>query len=140
MFKLNKSTRFAIYAMVELASVEGKSLPAAAIAEKYNISEHHVAKVLQQLAKNGLVESIRGVGGGFRILTDPKEVTLWDLVKIFEPLSERQNCAFQEGQECCRLHACNIHQVLQEIEDQIYYTLKSVTIGTLCFPKRIFEA
>lgn len=108
------------------------------IADKYHISEHHVAKVLQQLAKTGLVRSIRGIKGGFQIARDPKEITMMDVVEIFEPHLPHSGCLLLDFEEKCNNQgACRIGEVFSEIQEQAFYTLKSVSIATLISPKKI---
>ena len=138
MIKLNKSTRFAIYAIMELGENPEEILTVKHIAEKYTISEHHVAKVMQQLVRVAMVRSIRGIGGGFQINKDPKEITLMDIVEIFEPLHIQRGCLLAGSPENCHQeNACRIAEVFNEIQEQAYYTLKSLSIATLVSPKKI---
>ncbi|NIR48933.1 Rrf2 family transcriptional regulator [candidate division KSB1 bacterium] len=138
MVKLNKSTRFALYAIVELSSNPDGVVSAGEIAEKYHISEHHVAKVLQQLVRARLIRSIRGIKGGFQIAKDPKEITMLDIVELFEPQAPQNGCLLLDYEESCELEGvCRIGEVFNEIQEQAIYTLKSVSIATLISPKRI---
>ncbi len=84
--KLQKATCFALFAVLELAADPTRQLAAAEIAEKYGISLHHLAKVLRDLARAGVVESARGVGGGYRFAGNPKRLTLMDVIELFEPI------------------------------------------------------
>jgi Rrf2 family protein len=138
MIKLNKSTRFALYALVELSHDAEAILSAKQIAEKYKISEHHVVKVLQQLAREGLTRSVRGLKGGFQIAKNPKEITMLQVVEIFEPPTPPHSCALLDAADACEIKGvCRIGNVLEEIQQQAYYTLKSVTIATLIAPKKV---
>jgi Rrf2 family protein len=138
MIKLNKSTRFALYALVELSHDAEAILSAKQIAEKYKISEYHVVKVLQQLARVGLTRSVRGLKGGFQIAKNPKEITMLEVVEIFEPRTPPHSCALLDAAGTCEIKgACRIGNVLEEIQQQTYYTLKSVTIATLIAPKKV---
>ncbi len=138
MVKLNKSTRFALYSVLELSSNPQGVVSAGEIAQKYNISEHHVAKVLQQLVRARLIRSIRGINGGFQIAKDPKEITMMDVVEIFEPRHPQNSCLLFDFDEACQLaDTCRIGKVFNEIQEQALYTLKSVTIATLISPKKM---
>lgn len=140
MVKLNKSTRFALYSIVELSLDPQGVLSAGQIAEKYRISEHHVAKVLQQLVRARLIRSIRGIKGGFQIARDPKEITMMDVVQIFEPSPPHDGCLLLDFEETCQLReTCRIGEVFNEIQEQAIYTLRSVSIATLISPKKISQ-
>ncbi|MFQ5628295.1 MAG: RrF2 family transcriptional regulator [bacterium] len=138
MVKLNKSTRFALYAVVELSRNQESLYTAKHIAEKYHVSEHHVAKVLQQLVRAGLIRSIRGINGGFQIARNPKEITMFEVVQIFEPQTPETRCLLlDQAATCDHLDACRIGDVFEEIREQTNYTLKSISIATLISPKKI---
>lgn len=136
--KLNKSTRFALYCIVELSRNPETVVSAKEIAEKYRISEHHVANVLQQLARVGMIRSIRGIHGGFQIVRDPREITMLDVIEIFEPRIPQNGCVLvDEPGECAVFGGCRIDEIFNEIQEQAYYTLKSVSMATLLAPKKI---
>ncbi len=140
MVKLNKSTRFALYSVVELSLNPEGLLSAAEIAQKYRISEHHVAKVLQQLVRARMIRSIRGSKGGFQIARDPKEITMLDIVSLFEPVAPRDGCLLLDFNEACEMkEACRIGDVFNEIQEQAIYTMKSISIATLISPKKMLQ-
>ena len=87
--KLQKASRFALYAVLELAADPARQLSAAEIAGKYGISTNHLAKVLRDLGRAGLVDSVRGVGGGYRFSGNAKRVTLYDVIEIFEDVGHQ---------------------------------------------------
>src|ERR1039458_7315287 len=65
--QLQKASSFALYAVLELAGNPTSQLSGTEIADKYGISAHHLAKVLRELGRAGIVEAARGVGGGYRL-------------------------------------------------------------------------
>ena len=87
--KLQKGTSLALYSVLEFAANPGQQLSAAEIAEKYGASTHHLAKVLRELGRAGLVESARGVGGGYRFSGNARRLTLMDVIELFEDISTR---------------------------------------------------
>lgn len=127
--KLQKATQFALYAVLELALEPERQLSAAEIAEKYGISNNHLAKVLRDLGRAGLVDSTRGVGGGYRFSGNPKRTTLLDVIELFEDIGAQGNEAGDRGArtEVGR----GLHPVLNEIEQIARATLDSITIETL---------
>ena len=84
--KLQKATQFGLYAVLELARDPQSQKSAVDIARKYGISSNHLAKVMRDLGRAGLVASVRGAGGGYRFSGNSKRVTLMDVITIFEEL------------------------------------------------------
>ena len=84
--KLQKNTLLALYSLLEFAARPGELVPAAEVADRYGESAHHLAKVLSELTRAGLVESVRGVGGGYRFVANERRLTLLDVIRLFEDL------------------------------------------------------
>jgi len=124
--KLQKATRFAIYALLELARDPSKQLSASDIAQRYAISTNHLAKVMRELGRAGLVEAERGVGGGYRFIANAKRVTLWDVVSRFESL---YGDTPEPGEDTPTGQALGM--VLSEMGEIAEATLRSITIDTL---------
>jgi Rrf2 family transcriptional regulator, nitric oxide-sensitive transcriptional repressor len=82
--KLQISTRIAIFAVVELAACRDDQLSVADIGEKFDISNHHLAKVMNVLGRAGLVRSVRGAGGGYQFIGNAKRTTLLDVVQLLK--------------------------------------------------------
>jgi len=127
--RLQKATRFALYAVLELASRSQGHVSAAEIATKYGISLNHLAKVLRTLGRSRLVEASRGVGGGYRFVANPKRTTLLRIIQLFEnidPISagERQPGDSTEA-------GLTLKSVLEEIEDTARATLSSISLDTM---------
>jgi Rrf2 family protein len=133
---LRKASKFGLYAVVTMASRPGELVSAGTIAQRFDVSENHMAKVLQQLARARLVRSVRGVGGGYELAKGSADITMADVVEAIEgPLASSScaDCPFrQESPDCMeQALACHVHHVLAELSTQAVYTLRSVTIDTL---------
>jgi len=125
--KLQKNTLFALYSVLESATNPGRQYSAGEIALKYGISPHHLAKVLRTLGRAGLVESVRGVGGGYRFSGNAKRLTLMDVVELFENVhaSPQRRARQRSGVER------GLATVLAEIEEISKATLQSISIATM---------
>jgi Rrf2 family iron-sulfur cluster assembly transcriptional regulator len=125
--KLQQATMCGLYAVIELSSHADRQISAGEIATKYGISISHLAKVLRVLVRAGLIESTRGVGGGYRFTGNPKRVTLLDIIQLFENVGRDAEkdlpTDLQEG------HA--LHTVLHEIDETAVATLRSISLTTL---------
>ncbi len=126
--RLQKATRFALYAVLELARDPERQFSAGEIAERFEISGHHLSKVLRTLGRAGLVEALRGAGGGYRFRGNPKRVTLLDVIQLFESLGARDG-AREPGVKTPEGRA--LGRVLEEIDDIARATLGSITVGTM---------
>ena len=127
--KLQKATQFALYSVLELALDPQRQLSAGEIAEKYGISNNHLAKVLRDLGRAGLVESTRGVGGGYRFAGNAKRTTLLDIIEMFEDIGTQSSDSADRGARTDI--GRSLHPVLNEIEQIARATLDSITIETL---------
>lgn len=136
MLKLNKSTRFGLYSLVTLAERPDELVSASQIAQRFRISEHHLAKVLQQLVKARLVRSTRGTKGGFQLAKNPAKVTLLDVVRVFEPDLATQTCALLDHDELCAMTgACRVGAVLGDLQRHVTERFAEVTIESLVTPR-----
>ena len=126
--RLQKATRCALFAVLELARDPEQQISAAEIAEKYGISTNHLAKVLRDLARSGLVESTRGAGGGYRFNGNAKRVTLYEVIAMFEDVAASRAARPEAGDDSDIGRA--LGRVMAEIDDIAVSTLKSVTLTT----------
>lgn len=127
--KLQKASRFALYAVLELAAHPERQLSASEIAEKYGISTNHLAKVLRDLGRAGLVDSARGAGGGYRFCGNAKRVTLLDVIARFEDFGPGAPAAGDAAEKTDV--GRGLRMVLSEIDDIARATLRSITLATL---------
>ncbi|HEU0200333.1 MAG TPA: Rrf2 family transcriptional regulator [Burkholderiaceae bacterium] len=127
--RLQKNTSLALYSVLEFARDPTRHIPASEIAEKYDVSPHHLAKVLSELTRAGMVESVRGVGGGYRFIANPRRVTLMDVIQLFEDF----------GAQPVQRHTANeaadvelaLAAVRAEIDALAKATFSSITLATM---------
>ncbi len=124
--RLQTATRIAIYAVLQLAADPAAQHSAAEIAGRFDVSVNHLAKVLRALGRAGLVEALRGVGGGYRFRGNPRRITLLDVIRIFEEIGSPEDAPRRPGAAPRALD-----RVLREIDDTARATLGSISIATL---------
>lgn len=146
--RLQKNTLLALYSVIEFASDPARHISAAEIADKHGVSAHHLAKVLAELARAGMVESIRGVGGGYRFASNIRRLALMDIIQLFEdfdrhatarnPANEpprRGDGAAQFGRDTGTRTARAVDRalgaVLSEIDEIAKATFRSITLATM---------
>ena len=125
--RLQKNTRLALYSVLELAARPETFVPAVEVADKYGESAHHLAKVMSDLARAGIVDSVRGVGGGYRFVGQARRLTLLDVIRLFEDLGPETPGLSEGGTPVD--HA--LSGVLSEIDQIAQATFGSITIATM---------
>lgn len=135
MMKLNKSTRYALYAAMEMARCDDEEpVTVARVAERFSIPAAVLAKVLQQLVRAGIAVGTRGSGGGYRLARPPSRVTMADVIDAFEPVRSQGGCLLQDGADRpCAIseHACRLRMMLDEVDEMARSTFASITLETL---------
>ena len=127
--KLQISTSLALYSVLEFAASPGRHVSAADIAAKYKVSTHHLAKVLRELVRADIIESTRGVGGGYRFRANARRLTLMDVIDLFEDIGARTGAGRDPAGSTGVGRALGV--VLAEIDDIAKATFRSITIGTM---------
>lgn len=125
--RLQKSTMCGLYAVLELAANTDRQVSASDIADKYDVSLNHLAKVLRTLVRARLIESVRGPGGGYRFSGNPKRTTLLDIIALFEDTGPGIEQTSSDNCEESRA----LHKVLLDIDEIAMTTLRSVSIMSL---------
>src|SRR5690349_11612005 len=105
---LNQTVEYALRAVICVARDPSVSLRAADVAAEIDAPRNYVAKILSQLARVGILESVRGPAGGFRLAVPPTTVRLADIVAAFRRSSE-QRCLLGHG-ICGSNPSCGAHR------------------------------
>jgi Rrf2 family transcriptional regulator, nitric oxide-sensitive transcriptional repressor len=98
--KFTEASSIALHTMAFLASRRDQHVTVGEIAARLPVSENHLAKVLQRLTRAGLVQGLRGPGGGFLLRGDPAEITLLQVHEAIEGRFEVSGCLFSPP-KCC---------------------------------------
>ena len=131
MLRLSKKADYGLIAVKHLAmhSRDG-SYSAKDIAEAYSIPPKLMAKVLQRLAKQGLLESQHGINGGYTLARDPSEMTAFEVINAIEGPLMITSCFTQRGQ-CFQTLRCTVREPLRRVNESILNVLNTITISEL---------
>lgn len=105
------------------------------IAEKLMIPKAFLSKILQQLAKKGVVRSLKGPSGGFVLAVDPAEVTLLEVLTEIDGPTRVFEC-FANESDCTLYGDCQITDVFNEVEGQIKKVLAAYTLADFRMPEK----
>ena len=125
--RLQKNTSLALYSVLEFAADPQRHISAAEIATKYGVSPHHLAKVLSELARARIVESVRGVGGGYRFAGNARRLTLLDVMRLFEDFDAPSPRQPGEATPVGRA----LRAVQSEVDEIAKATFGSITLSTM---------
>jgi len=127
----SRSSEYAIRAFVHLAQVpDGRYAMVKNIAEGEDIPAHFLAKILQQLARKGLLRSSKGPTGGFALRVDAGEIRLLDIVEALDGLAPYQQCASGLS-ECNDDMPCSMHDSWVALRSRIMDYLGKNSIADL---------
>lgn len=125
--QLTTQTDYALRTLMFLATRTGRS-NVADVAQLFGISVHHVAKVVNQLARFGYLRSVRGVGGGIEMARQPEDIRVGEVIECFEGNQHLLDC-IGTSNVCSIQSFCRLKGVLAEAERVQRDYLHSVTLA-----------
>jgi Rrf2 family protein len=134
-----RATRYALYAVLELAAAPAEqSVTAAQVAAKYRIPGAALAKVFQRLVHAGLATGTRGSAGGYRLARPAPRITVLDVIEVFESPRHPGSCLLGtcDADRCDHFAECRLRHLFDEVDEQARATFASVTLETLVAPPR----
>ena len=136
--KMSEGVEWTAHACVLLAALpKGVGLPANALAEFHALAPAYMAKHMQALARAGVVESVRGAHGGYRLARAPRDISLWDIVEAIEGGEPAFRCVEIRQQGPCVTpqgdfrKPCEIHSAFARAENAWRIELKSVSLADM---------
>jgi Rrf2 family protein len=131
MLRLSKKADYALMAMKHLATrADGASASAREIAEQYDIPVELMAKVLQRLARRGLVISLQGTRGGYRLARRTLDISVADIIQAIEGPLRVTACSTEE-ENCGQYAKCSIRDPLWKITGRILSALSDCSLQEL---------
>jgi Rrf2 family protein len=125
--RISEAASLAIHAAGILAGTGGGQSSAEAMADALGVSKSHLVKVLQRLAKAGLVRSSRGPGGGYSLTRPPQEVSVREVYEMVEGPINVSTCAMEVP--TCGWASCVLGDVFCKIGTEVREQLEKMTIA-----------
>ncbi|HID86029.1 MAG TPA: Rrf2 family transcriptional regulator [Anaerolineae bacterium] len=138
--RLSTRGRYALRAMVDLAlHADLGPVPRSEIAERQEISAHYIEQLFVKLRKAGLIESVRGPGGGYILARNAGDIKAGDVIRAVEgPIALVYCVEPQTDLPCHRMPRCVTHLLWKRLSKTIEEILDSVTLKDLCDQARGF--
>ena len=132
--KLSTKGRYGLRAVIDLAlTSENEAVSISSIAARQSLSESYLEQLMGKLRKAGIVKSIRGAQGGYRLGRPPEEISVGDILRELEGDLDPVDCMALKHKEggCVGQDACVTRYVWQKISDSINETVDGILLSTL---------
>ncbi len=127
----SQASEYALRALTELARCDRQEwILTGDLAELLGVPVHYLAKVLQTLARKGVLESQRGRQGGFRLAESPENITVYDVVRELDDVRQLESCIMGES-DCSDDTACPLHNLWRDVRDEFVESLQNTTLREL---------
>jgi Rrf2 family protein len=135
MLHFNRKTEYALIAMEHMLRKaklgEGTLTSAREVSLAYQIPYPLLAKVLQQLAGRGILKAAQGTKGGYQLVKQGQDISVADVVEIFEGPLAVAECFKDEKITCPQWDGCRIKNPLYELNHKIFHMLSATTMADL---------
>ena len=136
--KLSTKGRYAVTAMLDLAlHATDNPVNLAEISERQNISVSYLEQLFAKLRKHGLVDSVRGPGGGYRLKNGPETVRVSDIIIAVDEGLDVTRCKGKA--DCHGGSRCLTHELWRRLSCRIYEFLEGITLGELIAEQSVQE-
>nr|WP_296006049.1 Rrf2 family transcriptional regulator [uncultured Blautia sp.] len=131
--KLSTKGRYGLRALIDLAlySEKEEAVSIQSISERQRISDSYLEQLMRKLKKEGLIQSIRGAQGGYRLAKPAEEISVGDVLRALEGSIEAVSCGAGNNEHCQGEDLCVARYVWQEINKSIQETVDSIMLSQL---------
>lgn len=139
MLSLTKRADYALLALSYLAAAQSEPqrlVNTKEIAEQFELPVELLAKLLQTLARGGLVASHPGPTGGYRLLRDARQITIAEVVALVDGPLSVLHCSNGQETACKQFSRCTIRDPLAELEARVKALLEEVTLAEISLMPR----
>ena len=133
---LTRYTDYALRTLIYLGINKGRSCTIPEIAERYQISKNHLMKIVHQLGREGLIDTVRGRGGGLKLARPPQTVSVGEVVRLTEEDLNVVECFDGTTNQCQISSACVLSSAIDNALAAFLDVLDGVTLADIIKPER----
>lgn len=126
LLNISERVTLAYHALGIIAACNGDLVPVGRIAQAMPVSALYLAKVLQPLARKRIVVSKRGPTGGYALLKNPEDISLYDLVLFYEGALPKGGCLF--AHRFCTGNDCAFQELNADVRAKMEEELRKITV------------
>ncbi len=129
--RLTKLTDYGILLMTHMAASEQGRFSAGELAEATQIPAPTVSKLLQMLLHEGMLESVRGAKGGYRLRRSAEQINVRDIIHVFEGAIALTECNRDDGGDCAQHAACLTSNNWKRINHAVGQALQDISLADM---------
>ena len=132
MVRISRSVEYALIALQHMNALAPHTLASARdISRRYDLPSGLVAKLLQKLSTHGIARSEQGAHGGYTLMRQLDDITLFDLIEAVEGPQQFAACRTGDYEQCDRVDSCTVSDSVTVIGDRISGLFSSLTLAEL---------
>ncbi|WP_226584165.1 RrF2 family transcriptional regulator [Acuticoccus sediminis] len=132
--RLTSFTDYGLRMLMRMASDPDRAFSTAELAEEFRVSRNHLAKIMQRLARGGLVETRRGGGGGAVLAVRAEAIPLGAIVRLLEEGQPLVECFATDGGDCTIEGSCRLKVRLRRAQAAFLADLDRSTLADIALP------
>lgn len=131
--RLTTFTDYSLRVLIYLAAEPGRRATVAEIATAFDVSEHHLTKVVHFLGREGWLATVRGKGGGLGLAMLPEDIVIGHVVRATEGAAMPAECFGETPDNCSIARICRLRGVLREAVEAFHAVLDGYTLADLVY-------
>ncbi len=136
MFKINRKLEYALISLKHMHQAKpGQLTTVKEICDQYKAPFDVVSRVMQRMARGGLLKSEKGLHGGYQIIKDLARVTFWDLEETILGDMHLANCLAGDHSGCPMVECCNVISPMIHVNQKLIDFLKTIVILDLLYTR-----
>lgn len=130
--KISTRGRYALIFMVNIITKEGQQpVSIKEVAKKHEVSDKYLEQLVTPLVKSGLVQSVRGVNGGYFLKRRPEDYTVGEILRVVEGDLAPAPCVEKNALPCKRRNACANVILWEKLNDAINSVVDNITLADM---------
>ncbi len=135
---ISTKAQYGLRALVEIAVADPDPTSLKAVAERQQLSHQYLEQIFAPLRRGGIVESMRGAHGGYRLARSPETVTCLEVVELLEGTIAPVIC-IDEAEACARTGSCATEALWRRVEAAVRSELSDTTVGDLLHERQLLQ-
>lgn len=127
---INRDADYALKALLALAGRPREATAVSELTEKLGVPRPYLRKIMQRLAREKVVLSFKGKGGGFRLARSAGDIALADVIRTFQGRISLHDCLFKE-KVCPDVRTCPLRKTIGRLEDRLVGELDAISVASV---------